>query len=315
MSRAFVGGSWAYTVEEVFERYRPRFAHEPWFVDARETLVGFARRTNPTTPTAAYKTVLSSCKMGRFAHHHGIPLDPEMLFTPENVEWYVATELRNHGEHSRGTQRAALREIGRHVTRRAGWTSPDPRYQRASIAEPYSAAEQHALCSLAPKQRTERRRRALEGIVRLGLGAGLRGTEMEAVAAADFERRDRLLFVHVRGPRSRTIPIRRAHQVALLQLLNDYPSGPLLGPFTPDQRNPLSRIKSLLEIPAEWAPPLELRRLRATWMVEVLNADIQLSTFADAAGITDLRFAHLLPHLTPRKDPGLIAATLAGYDS
>lgn len=310
MSRVFVGGSWAYSPAEVFTSYRPRFHADPWFQTQRSRLVAWAERAEPETPTAAYKTMFAVCQFARFARDREIPLEPERLFTPENVEWYISTELSTRNEHSRSTQRAALRLVGRAITRRAAWPPADPRYKKPTAAEPYSATEQHHLISLSDIQATERRRRACRGAVCLGLGAGLRGPELERVRGSDVERRDGLVVVHVCGDRERVVPVRRQHAGEVLRLAFDYPDEPLLGPFKPHQRDPLSRIKSLLEIPS-WSPPLELRRLRTTWMVAVLNEGIGLADFADAAGVTDLRFTHLLPHLT-RKEPADVARRLAG---
>jgi hypothetical protein len=311
VSRAYVGGVWAHTTDEVYARYRPRFCDERWFVAAREQLIGWARSVNAATPTAAYKNTMYVCQFARFAHKHDIPLEPEVLFTPENVEWYVQTELTEHGEHSRSTQRGSLRLVGRTITRRVAWPPPETRFPKPAAAEPYSSLEQHRLISLADIQATERRRRACRGAVRLGLGGGFRGPELERITGADVEQRDDLVMVHVRGDRERTVPIRREHAHDVLELAFEHPEEPLLGPFKPHQRDPFSRIKALLEIPS-WAPPLEVRRLRATWMVSVLNEDIQLATFVDVAGVTDFRFTHLLPHLH-RKDTSEVARALAGH--
>ncbi|MFZ6990409.1 hypothetical protein ACO0E1_00830 [Curtobacterium sp. RRHDQ66] len=314
MSRVFVSGVWVHTADEAIDRYRPRFAAEPWFTDAHPTLISWVRQAQPQNPTAAYRYILSTCYFARFGARNDLPIDAETLFTPENVDWYTSTALADHGEHSRSTQRAALREVGRAITRRAGWKSPEPQFQKPATAEPYSSAQRADLMGLVDLQPSPGLTRLMSGMLACGFGAGLRGPEMERVTAADVERRGPLVALHIMGPRARTVPVRRQDAETILRLAFDHPDEPLLGPFKPHQRDPVSRAKRRLDLPP-WAPPLETRRLRATWMVDVLNEDIQLSTFAAAAGITDLRFAGLLPHLKTRKDPEVVAATLAGYSS
>jgi integrase len=314
VSRAYVAGRWAYSATEAISWYRPRFHEEQWYQQVRALLEELVTAIRPPTPAAAYKSMVAVSYFVRFMREQDAPMDVERLFTPENVDWYVAVYLREHGEHSRSTQRGALEQIGRTATRRAKWKPDRPQFAKTAAAQPYTNTHLNEYFSLSTQQRTEARCRTFQGILVGALGSGLRGQELQALSAADIDREGQLVFIRIHGDRARRVPVRREYSYALLQLALEYPEGPLLGRFREHQKNPLSAMKSHLELHDD-TPPLEFRRLRATWMVTVLNEDIQLATFAQIAGITDLRISHLLPYLTTRKDAGTIASIVAGYAS
>lgn len=310
VSRAWVGGAWVYSADEVIDRYRSVHAHESTWAKQNAFVRPLVAALRLRTPTAAYKAMVAASDYVRWLSAQDVPLDAEAVFTPENVEWYCATQLQRLGEHSRSTKRGALRQIGRASTRRAAWSPPDTRFAKPLAAEPYCTDERRGLRCLVPVQPTEARRRFFAGVLGLGFGFGLRGVEMRYVHASDLFERRGALHVRVRGERARTVPARAALTQSLLQLALEYPEGPLLGPYRDEQKAPMSRMKARLIIPDN-APALSLRRLRTSWMVDVLNDGVPLGDFAAAAGATDLRLGSLLPHLH-RKDTAAVIAQLTG---
>lgn len=312
--QVYLAGRWVGDIDEAIEAYQPAFAAEQWYVQARPYLNELVRLARPSNAVSARNQIQALSYAARFANEREQPLVAESFLSPAFVDWYLEISMTEHGAHSKSTHRAALTAIGTAATTRAPWTKPRPRYPRANDALPYSPSEVSDYMALVDKQKTRRRSRLLEGLLALGIGAGLRGTEMTRVWARHVHREDDFTVIHVPGDSSRTVPFRRRFAPVVNQMALDHEAEPLLGPFREDQRDPLSRMKSLLHIP-DYAPPLELRRLRATWMVQVLNEDVQLATFAEAAGVTDLRFTALLPYLTTRKDRDAEYLGLAGSTS
>lgn len=88
-------------------------------------------------------------------------------------------------------------------------------YPRAM--KPYTPAEVTRLLWWAHRQVSALRRQGLAAAVALGVGAGLRGTEMLTVRSSDVRLRGDHVIVTVRGPSARQVPVRPAYAGAVLE--------------------------------------------------------------------------------------------------
>ncbi len=139
--------------------------------------------------------------------------------------------------------------------------------------------------------------RFFDAWVCLCAGAGLRNTELRYIAAADITDDDGVLLVHVRPPRERIVPLRREYSNRVRALMAAHPDQPLAGPFRPQQRDPLLRARSRLQIPEAAANP-HTERFRSTWLIRLLNDGFPLNRILEYGGQATYRFDNTIPSST-----------------
>lgn len=221
-----------------------------------------------------------------WALEQGQTLEAETVFTPDLVERFCVVSAKHLSRRTMGNYRSALRSVARANTRRAPWPpEPRPYTDHVHLAPPYTEDEIAAYWRVAEAQATEHRRRIMTTMLTLGLGAGLRVTELMAVTAAEHIRLhatdDRLWIVVLED---RTVPVLSRYVSSLRDLCLRYPTEPLIGPHKTTSKDPLGVVRRRLEIP-DYLPTLSMSRLRTTWMATVLQQpDIRISEFMLMAG-------------------------------
>jgi len=125
----------------------------------------------------------------------GIEPSLSSLFNEAVIEHHVATAMAGDPASSRRTRRANLRFVARALEMPSGQSRPD---RRGGPAAPYSPSEVEAYFALARCQITARRR-AMEAMLCLGLGAGLDGLDMRYVTGRHVVSRSGGLVVIVEG--------------------------------------------------------------------------------------------------------------------
>ena len=123
--------------------------------------------------------------MVAWAREQGLPLDVEEIFHPATVNRYAVTHLEGVSNCTRRSRRALLTTLSRRITRRAPWEPRRETLRAPPPRRPYTPAQVAQLLWWAPRQASAVRRQGLAAAVALGVGAGLRGTEMTGVSAAD----------------------------------------------------------------------------------------------------------------------------------
>lgn len=225
--------------------------------------------------------------------------DPVDVFHPADVERFVTEGCAHLANSSRSAYRSALRTVGEHVVgtevacpaRTLPVARPAPR-------KPYSTAEFSALLAGISGLRTAAARHNAMALVALGRGAGLRAGDVAAVVGSDVARTtDGTLVIHVAGPGERVVPVVRMWETEVERLAE------LVG-HRPMFRSRRSRIghrdigQFCARIRFRSAPILSVTRLRATWIVEHLQAGTPLPVLAAAAGadVTQIaRYYRFLP--------------------
>jgi hypothetical protein len=225
----------------------------------------------------------ASARLGAFAEEMGLELDPDAVLDEAVLERFILIGCASLHEATRRTLRTNLRFVARRAGPLAGRPAPValPR-QRAK--SPYSDAEIARFLALAESQPTESRRFRATSVICLGAGAGLMGADLRAVTGHDVVERSGGVVVEVHGRRPRVVPVRRRFAPSLVGAASHFGARYLVGGVEPNRRNVTTPLLASLSGGVDLAP-LDLSRLRATWLAAV-GASLGLPTFFAAAGVT-----------------------------
>jgi integrase len=205
---------------------------------------------------------------------------------------------------ARRTVRTNLRFLARAVVPAlAPAGAPLPR-ERAKA--PYTPAQIEGYLALADAQPGPARRMRAAGLVCLGAGAGLTGTDLRAVHGTDVICRSGGVIVEVRGKRPRVVPVLARYHARLLAAAAFAGTGLVTGGRDPARRNITTQLTGALA-GGTGLPRLEVCRLRSTWLHDCA-ALIGLPAFMQAAGITcSQRLGDLLATLQPGTEAQAVA--------
>ncbi|HEU4675331.1 MAG TPA: hypothetical protein VFS29_05055, partial [Motilibacteraceae bacterium] len=246
-----------------------------------------------------------------------VPLRAEELLVPGLVDAYLATLTAPDA--SKATVRSVLRRAVRSLS--AAPASATVAYQ--PVAAPYGRAECARLVRLARNQPTVDGRRALSLLVGLGLGAGLDGRDLRHVTRDGFTDVEigepvPALAVAVGGTeRPRTVVVARAYEplvresLALHDKAKRGRTAPVLGRKATRRNVTTPTVASAVTAQAGVTVEIEVNRLRATWLVACMSANVPLAALLAAAGLRSARtLTDLLAHC-PAPDPAQVAVALA----
>lgn len=272
---------------------------------------GCVTAAQPTSPWAAADRMSTVARFCAWALEEHLPLEREVLFTPDAIERYALVGMDPLLPSTRRTHRSQLSSIGRAITRRAPWPPATTPLPRNRLANPYTPDQVARYLAAAGNQATETRRRAAFGILAAGLGAGLMpGEHLTITGRSVTTTRDGNTTVTVQGSRCRSIPVLTAYAPLIRTLADRYPDEPLVGPSHDPGKNRLNRLLAKIEIPRN-LPHLNAGSLRSTWLLTLLAARVPLPAILTAAGLTSTSFiSDLIPHL-PRMDETEAHRTIA----
>jgi hypothetical protein len=204
----------------------------------------------------------------------GLELVPEGVLHPSTIERFVAVGMGAASATARRTARTNLR----FVAARAVGGGPPPRpLPRQRAKTPYTDAEVAAYLVLAAHQPTENRRHRLGGLLGLCVGAGLSGEDLRHVTGAHVQRHGRAMVVIVEGRRPRVVPVLTRYHHTLEAAARFAGHGYITGGLGPWRHNVTNGLVASVAGGID-LPPLQLSRLRATW----------LATHADRLGLRAL---------------------------
>jgi integrase len=265
----------------------------------------------PSGPARAKALLFAAGKLGTFATSVGLELRPEVVLCAAVIERFIVTQGTAHGPATRRTLRSNLRFLSAACITNAP-PAPVP-LSRERAKAPYGSAEVEAYLALADAQPTQARKMRFAGLIVLGAGAGLRGTDLRAVCGTDVVARSGGVVVHVKGRRARVVPVLARYHERLVASARFAGLGYVTGGFSASRRNVTSGLVASLAGGAD-LPTLDVGRLRATWLREVAGV-IGLKVFMDAAGITcSQRLGDLVATVATPSEPKAVsllgAATL-----
>lgn len=287
-----VGGGYSSNrpIEELIELYVPR--DTTYWKEVRPLVLEATRATNPRSWDRTREVMLVVTRFIIWAWKIGArELDLDDILTANAIRRFIAaqTQLSVSARARHETHLARVTEA------RTG-KNPGNKSHVNTNAAPYTGAEVASILSVANSYSTERMRVGCATIIALGIGAGLRMTEMATLRNEDLE----LPRLHITGKYARDA-------VLLPEWRNSVqPSGPsddyllLPGVKRPDDRGRV--IKNFLHsLPGA---PVSPQRLRATWTIDLLVRGISVQDFLaltahDTARTMDRYFEYLPAAATP----------------
>lgn len=263
----------------------------PW---VRETVTLF----EPTLHSQAANALKVLTRLAVWAVDVGLVLDREVVLTPEVLERYRVTGMRELASTSRSAEISRLRTLARSVTKRAPWPGPDERGLRQGLSPPYTCEQVEAYWKAAASQNGPFRVQAMKAILTLTVGAGARAGELFAVVSSDVVDVGGVVAVTLGGSvgaAGRVVPVR----AGWVDRLEKVAAGAGAGPLVASRRSGRDQAAALLasfEYPAGM-PRLMVPRLRSTWLTGVLS-DCGVAEIFSAAGIVSGKaFSDLRPYL------------------
>ncbi|XVQ11148.1 hypothetical protein ACQP1W_00805 [Spirillospora sp. CA-255316] len=270
-------------------------------------------------PAGELMGVLS--KLALFADAEGQPIQADLWLTREYIERFVLVGCAHLGESSRANYRSKLLRLREAVLGGDCATGKPSRLSGSQASRPYTRVEQVALWAWACGQPTEELRNGLTVLISLGLGCGLGSSEIIPLRAGDVsvpgldeKEDDQPTVVAVRGKRSRLVVCRRAWesilagQAACAAARDTY----LFRPGAARRGGNLVTNFLSRTHPAAGTPALKMSRLRATWLVSLIEAGLPLTVIVPAAGLETLHgMSRLMPYVG-RVEASEVARLLRG---
>ena len=139
-----IGGVVMRTAQDVLDNYTPeseRVPSEVWHT-VRPLAVRAVSKSTYRAQTSVHFALRITVRFLAWALEQDLPLDPEVMFTPQRVEQYIAEGEGTSSPHSQGNYRAALTNVGKGITKRAPWEPDRTQYTKhVRLAPPYTEPE------------------------------------------------------------------------------------------------------------------------------------------------------------------------------
>ncbi len=266
-------------------------------------------RARPESPARAKAFLFACSKLAAYGLQVGLELDDEVLFTESVIERFVCCGTKRLSPASVRTLRTNLRALARAIE---AYPAPSPlALSRERAKAPYLPEEIAAYLHNAACQPTLARRMRSAGLISLGAGAGLMGSELRGLRGSDVVFRSGGLVVLVSGRRARTVPVLPSYHELLSTAASFAGEGYVIGGENPERLNVTTRLVSSLSGGAHLSR-LDVGRLRATWLAECARR-IGLPAFMAAAGIAcTQRLGDVVSSLEVPDEAELVARLGAG---
>ncbi|MET7300370.1 hypothetical protein [Embleya sp. NPDC005575] len=274
--------------EEVSRRiagYRPRMPAHVW-VRVGPQVRAVVAAARPATPDQARQAMHALARLASWADAGGIPPEPDLWLRTETIDAFVLAGCASRSPRSAVTYRSMLRRLrDALVWVRRGEAPPVRMAVPTPRIAPYDIGEMSELRCWARLLPGQRRADAL-GLLALGAGCGLAPGEIVAARGTDFRVTGNGAVVFDPPGRGRPLACRADWEDELAELVAEAGPLPL---FRPGRTTAASR-----NLIGNWCtrtrtdrrlPRLSTRRLRATWIVDLLTDRIDHAVIAEAAGM------------------------------
>lgn len=293
---------WRWVVSSHIDAYTPKgVTGQAWDCVAMEVR-RIVKAAAPATPYSATQLLGPAARLAVFADGLGHRIQDGLWLAPELIEHFIDIGCPTAQESTRGNYRSRLLRLSEATLGTALATGRAASLSGSLASQPYARAEQTDLWSWSGGQPTTALRHGAKTLMATGFGCGLHSEEIAEVRSHDVHRSavDGSVRVNVRGRRARQVVCRRAWEQVLIDLASALEPGAFL--FRPDApargknlvTNFLARTK-----PNATAPNLSVARARVTWIVELVDANVPLTTLVAAAGVDSLHaFSRLMPYFS-----------------
>lgn len=248
--------------------------------------------TNPTEPSKAYMGAISQLAMDYWLMGHR-ELTVERVFDSEFVEYHVI-----HATHasraSRGAKRGILRKVGRAINPDWDGHRDYLRYEGSACVQPYLQREIGKVYDWSRGGASEQQKHDRKLIFALGLGAGLTSGEMSGLRWRDITVDEVGVVVCVAG---RVVPVIYDYAEEL-ETMTGTADEYVLRPAVKGRRVD-DVVSPTLCTTKAWEYRPAVRRMRVTWIREMLHAHVSDSVLCQAAGLQALgKYEHLRPEVS-----------------
>jgi integrase len=224
----------------------------------------------------------------------GLELDRRMLFRRDVIAVSVEA-MCGSSPASKGNRRSQLFRVAEHL-RTIAREAPVPAFPNASAHAPYSSEDVGRLRNWAAGQRTDLGRANAWTLLLLGIGAGLRAGEICSTTHKQLIDTPNGHTIVVADGTSRTVPLLsewEEHWAELPERHDGHVFRPGVSGHYPNM------VTNFVHRSSGAGLKPQTQRLRATWLVNQLNAGTPLGVLMTAAGLTSAAsFSRLLPFLT-----------------
>ncbi|MFF0870137.1 hypothetical protein ACFYUV_50885 [Nonomuraea sp. NPDC003560] len=291
--------------------YRPQNAPPEWdrvCGQVRMLVAASAARS----PYRVERLLTATTRLAVWCHRSGLPDDPEVWLRHETIDAFVLTGCTDLAPSSAQTYRSWLR----HMRATLAWLergeqAPPPMTAPKTVSPPYSPAQLGRLRGWAECLPGQARTDALV-LMALACGCGLTSGEVAAVRTGHL-RRLACGAVVVAVPGTQRLIVCRAVWENVLAYAADQPGDRFVFRSKRTARHAKNLFSSWTarHTPTGGLPALSVRRLRSSWIVELLCSRIDLGVVADAAGMSTSALARY-QHFVPVLDEPTAVALLRG---
>jgi hypothetical protein len=224
------------------------------------------------------------------------------IFEPETVQAYIDEAIEGKTDGTRRNYRAWIIRVAEVVNPDRNPIRSKPLNGRG-MEPPYTADDMVILRRWSEGQSTQYRRNGAQTLIALGAGAGLSAIEIAHL------RRDWVelhpdgaveVHVHIDGDFKRSVIVASPFDSQLAELVSPLDGNRMV--FLTDRtrtvNDVVSAFTSKLAVPPG-TPPVTVRRLRNTWLVNHLTNRIDVSTLMRAAGLESLESISRLALFVP----------------
>lgn len=232
---------------------------------------------------------LGVARLALDAVNHGYELVNEQVFDSEFIQYHCSR--LDLSTTSLSSLVSKLETVGRTVSLTWNGRGDELAYPTSLANVPYSQDEVNYLADWADSLGTDRSRDNANILLALGLGAGLRNSEVDILTANDVDVNGAGVVVFpsgYRGAPHRFVPVSADYEDVVKDAVAHLDPDDLV--FLPGNRvtgrSCASDFIRRLKLPEI---QVTLSRMRATWIVRLMNAYIPEAAICDAAGLTDLQ--------------------------
>ncbi|KQQ92547.1 hypothetical protein ASF62_11875 [Leifsonia sp. Leaf325] len=264
------------------EHYEPKHEARQHWPEVRDFVVASVLEYAPTSSRMARANM---SVLARYAvwlvYTAGLALRRDVAFDENNAHRFIKSVLRHlSGDYSYRSELTIVNyaeRLGRQPRREM--LSPAP----VTTARTYTDRELSALLSAVVTRPTAYSRCEGRALLALGAGAGLRASEMHRVRVGDVDREGSDVVVVVTGgTHPRRVPVRSDWVKVLNDCIGDRSADEYLA-WENQARTESSLTRGIAERTG-FGPNPDPLRLRATWLVNLLNASIPLNLLLAVSG-------------------------------
>jgi hypothetical protein len=267
--------------------YRPPMSGPHWAA-IEEVVRASVLHYGPEELHKARRHLRSASKFALWVWQRGsIPLEPAEMFTYQNIERFMQEGASMTGRlplaaSTRHHIRSQLEHISTSYSgdldRRRDYS-----FKRGTLV-PYTRRESAEFSSWAAMQPTPLRFVNAHALLGLAEGAGLHVLEIAACRVGDISLDAFGAVVAIRGSKARAVPVDEASVSTLQVALEDRNPDDYVYQGNRNRKTPGTLVSN-----ADWtgSERPQAQRLRATWIIERLNANVPVKLVLEMAGIGD----------------------------